>query len=103
MIVLPLRMTDDRLRRLIAVAAADSAQIIFSKHALLRMRQRRILLTQVQYVLQRGNVSESAHQDLTGHWKCTLQAKVAGDLVRVAAALMEDEAKNTVIVITVMN
>ena len=67
------------------------------------MRQRRILLTQVQYVLQRGNVSESAHQDLTGQWKCTLQAKVAGDLVRVAAALMEDEAKNTVIVITVMN
>ena len=96
-------MTDDRLRRLIAVAAADSAQIIFSKHALLRMRQRRILLTQVQYVLQRGNVSESAHQDLIGHWKCTLQAKVAGDLVRVAAALMEDEVKNTVVVITVMN
>ena len=67
------------------------------------MRQRRILLTQVQYVLQRGNVSESAHKDLTGHWKCILQAKVAGDLVRVAAALMEDEAQNTVIVITVMN
>ena len=96
-------MTDDRLRRLIAVAGGDSAQIIFSKHALLRMRQRRILLTQVQYVLQRGNVSESGHQDLSGHWKCTLQAKVAGDLVRVAAALMEDKAKNTAIVVTVMN
>ena len=101
--VVPLRMTDDRLRRLVAVAAVDSARIIFTKHALLRMRQRRILLTQVQYVLQRGLMSEPAHQDLTGNWKCTLQAKVAGDLVKVAAALIQDDAGDSIVVISVMD
>ena len=45
----------------------------------------------------------SAHQDLKGNWKCALQATVAGDLVKVAAALIEDDAGNTVVVITVMD
>lgn len=96
-------MTNDRLRRLIAATAADSSRVIFTNHARLRMRQRRILLTQVQYALQRGYVVEPAHQDLKGNWKCTLQATVAGDLVKVAAALIEDDAGNTVVVITVMD
>ena len=98
-----MRMTSDRLRRLIAVTAADSSNVIFTNHARLRLRQRRILLTQVQYALLRGHVVEPAHQDLKGNWKCTLQATVAGDLVKVAAALVEDEAGNTVVVITVMD
>lgn len=101
--VLQLRMNDHALRSRIAQLARDSTNIVIVKHARARMRKRHILFTQIQQVLLRGNVLEPAHQDVHGSWKCTLGLTVAGDAIKVAAALGEDENRNKVIVITVMN
>jgi hypothetical protein len=99
----PFRMNDASLKRKIAELAQDSFNIIIMPHAKQRMRRRGILITQVQKVLIRGNVVEPAHRDIHGCWKCTLKLTVSGDLIRVAAALGEDEHKNKVVVLTVMN
>ncbi len=96
-------MTDHALKRRIADLARDSANIIVTSHARERMRSRHILFTQIQQVLLRGAVVEPAHQDIYGCWKCTLQLTISGDAIKVAAALGEDENKNKVVVVTVMN
>ena len=69
------------------------------------MRQWRILLTQMQYALQHGFVVEPAHQDLNGNWKRTPQVtgNCGGDLLKVAAAFIEDYASSTLVVVTVMD
>ena len=100
---MPLRMTDATMKRRIAKLAQDSAKVIVTHHAKKRMRQRRVLLTQVLEVLLRGAVIEPAHQNIHGNWQCTLVKVVAGDRIRVAAALAVDEEGEAVIVITVMN
>jgi Domain of unknown function (DUF4258) len=101
--ILPFRMNDQSLQRKIAELAQDSSKVILTAHAKRRMRERHILLTQILQVLQKGCVVEHAHQDIHGHWKCTLELLVSGDLIKVAAALGENELKEKVVVITVMH
>ena len=93
-------MTDEGLRRQIAELAADSSRVVVTEgHAKPRMVERKVTLPQVLEVLRHGAVHEPAHQDLrTGDWRCTLQRRVAGDLLRVACAVHEGK----VIVVTVM-
>ncbi len=101
--IIPLAMTDHGLARKIAQIAGDSSRVVTTLHARKRMRQRRVLLTQVIKVLQGGSVVEHAHRDIHGNWKCTLEKLVAGDRIRVAVALESDDSGELVIVITVMN
>ena len=101
--IVAIGMSDARLRRLISTLAANSGNVLFSTHARKRMKERRILATQVLYVLTHGMVIEPAHQDIHGNWKCTLQATSAGEVVKVAAALTDDASGKQVVVITVMN
>ena len=101
--VLRLQMSDASLARKIAGIAQDSARVVLTFHAKKRMRQRRILLSQVLHCLRKGRVVEPAHQDIHGCWKCTLEALVSGDRVRVAAAVSQDESGELVIVVTVMH
>jgi hypothetical protein len=96
-------MNDVSLKRKIAQLAADSSRVVILPHARRRMRQRHILLTQVLHCLRSGNVIEPAHLDIKGCWKCTLEASISGDLVKVAAALDKDETGELVLVITVMH
>lgn len=96
-------MNDGSLARKIAQIAADSSRVIPAPHAKKRMRQRKILLTQVLHCLRKGKVIEPAHIDIHGCWKCTLEALISGDLIKVAAALSEDEHGECVVVITVMH
>ena len=72
-------MTDAALRRRLAEIAQDSSRVLITAHARQRMRQRRVLPTQVLHVLCHGAVVEPAHQNIRGNWQCTLQALVAGD------------------------
>ena len=67
------------------------------------MRKRHVLYTQVQQVLLRGRIVEPAHKDIYGCWKCTIQLTISGDSIKVAAVLGEDEFRNKVVVVTVMN
>jgi len=101
--VVPLEMSDRTLARKIAQVSRDSSRVALTTHAKQRMRQRRILLTQVIKVLQEGLVVEHAHRDVYGSWKCTLEKTVAGDRIKVAAALRSGDDGEMVIVITVMN
>jgi Domain of unknown function (DUF4258) len=96
-------MNDVSLRRKIAQIAADSSRVVVLPHAKQRMRKRHILLTQILCCLRRGNMIEPAHQDIKGCWKCTLEALVSGDLIKVAAALDKNESGDIVLVITVMH
>ncbi len=101
--ILPLRMNDANLKRRIAALAQDSAKVVVTTHARKRMRERRVLLTQVIEVLQKGVISGSAHQNIRGNWQCTLTKVVAGDRIDVAAAIYVDAAGELVIVITVID
>ena len=96
-------MNGQILRRRIAEVARDSSRVLFTGHARMRMRTRNVLPTQVLHVLRRGHVVEPAHRNVRGNWQCTLEAHVAGDQVRVAAAMTTDLEGEWVVVVTVMN
>jgi hypothetical protein len=101
--VIPLVMNDKTLSQRMAAVAADSSRVILTGHAKKRMRERKILFTQVLKVLQRGLVVEPAHRDIYGNWKCTLDLSIAGDHIKVVAALVGVAPRETVVVITIMN
>lgn len=96
-------MNDATLRRRIAEASADSSRMILTSHAVGQMLKRKILPTQVLQVLRKGYVVEHAHRNIKGNWQCTLEALIAGDAIRVAAALLVEPSGDSVIVITAMN
>jgi hypothetical protein len=96
-------MNDALLRRRIAEVATDSSRMILTSHASMQMRKRRIVPTQVLHVLRKGYVVEHSHRNIKGNWQCTLEALVAGDAIRVAAALVTEPAAEWVVVITAMN
>lgn len=99
--IIPLGMNDEQLRKRLAELSEDSARVQFSRHARQRMRQRKVIASQVLEVLRQGVVVEPAHRNIHGNWQCTLERRVAGDLVKVAAALYEAEG-DWVVVITVI-
>ena len=97
-------MNDETFRRQIAaVVATDSLRMIVPLHAKKQMRKRRVTDLQVLYVLRKGHVVEPAHQNIHGNWQCTLEALIAGDRIKVAAALLTEQNNKSVVVITVMN
>lgn len=101
--VVPFGMNDQMLARRIAQVAQDSSKVILMPHAKKRMRERNILWTQIIQVLRKGLVVEHAHRNIRGNWQCTLKLLVAGDEIKLAAVLQENEAGESVIVLTVMN
>lgn len=101
--VLKFQMNDVSLARKIAGIAADSSRVVPSPHAKRRMRRRKILLTQVLHCLRKGKVVEPAHLDIHGCWKCTLEALVSGDRIRVAAAVSQDDKGEYIVIVTVMH
>ena len=96
-------MTDQILRRRIAQVASDSSRVLFTRHARSRMKTRKVTPTQALHVLRSGYVVEPAHRNIRGNWQCTLEARVAGDQVRVATAMMTDADGDWIVVVTVMN
>lgn len=94
----PLRMNDATALKLLREIAQDSARIIFTRHAVQRMRQRKISPVQVMTCLQRGFVSEPVALDLHGNWKLTVSHRVAGKDFDVAVAI---DVPSRAIVITV--
>jgi hypothetical protein len=99
---IPFEMNDRLLARRIAELARDSSRVVLLPHAKRRMQKRGVSYSQVLQVLTKGVVVEPAHRDVYGYWKCTLSLLVAGDRIKVAAVLQEDQGAK-VVVITVMN
>lgn len=98
---LPFRLNDANLLRLVREIAQDTGKVFITRHAKRRMRERSITPTQVYACLRQGSVSEPAHEDIGGDWKCTLVHRHAGDEVHVAAAVRRDENGDWIAVVTV--
>lgn len=98
----PFRLNDANALKLVREIAKDSGKVIVTKHAIARMRQRRITLPQVLEVLRKGTLSEPAGLDIHGNWKITLQCKTCGENVTVAGAIdMNQSPRERVFIITV--
>lgn len=102
--VRPLKLSDASfLKRLRAIIARESQRVILTLHAKRRMAQRKINMRQVLECLRKGRISEPAHLTIQGDWKATLEHLYAGDLVKVAVAIEQQEDGDWAIVITVMD
>lgn len=86
-----------RAAAILRAAAADGGKVVFTDHALRRMRQRRILPTQVLGCLGRGRIVEGPARDLHGNWTCRVAGRAEGRSLSVAVAI---ELPDGVVVIT---
>jgi hypothetical protein len=82
-------------------AAQGKRRLVFSPHAEIQMRKRKIGRRQVLETLGSGTISEPLHQDIHGEWKCNISWRHAGLHVTVAAAFKLHESGDWVIIITV--
>lgn len=80
----------------------DSAHIVWSNHAYVRMRERDISDSQVLQVLKRGLVIANPQWSEERNWKFTMEADTAGEIVRVVLALDVDKMGLLILVITVI-
>jgi hypothetical protein len=79
-------------------AAGAPERIVWTAHAMQRMQRRGILVTQVREVFRAGWLTEGPVFDVVhGSWGCRIEARVAGDNLAVAVAIMPPDG---VIVIT---
>lgn len=100
---LPFRLSGPGALRVIREIAQDSSRVVITRHARMRMRQRRVSLPQVIQCLLKGQIAEPPAMDTYGNWVCSLRWRYAGDFLKVAAALkFEPRTGRKVIVITVM-
>ena len=98
---LPFVLNDaNYLKRLHAALKGKSP--VLSQHAKKRMKQRKITLMQIKRCLERSSVIESAHLNIQGYWQTTLGYFIAGDSIKVSAAIEQINEKDFVVVITVM-
>ncbi len=82
--------------------AVDSSQIIFTKHVLIRMKQRHITQAYVLEVLQRGVIRREPEQDIkTGDTLCRMERSIEGLQIGVVLAL-EDASATSGIVVTAL-
>lgn len=92
-----MRLSVPAARKIIRQAAADTARVSFTLHALRRMRQRKITRRQVMQCLQQGVITEEPAPDRHGNWACHVERLVAGDPTSVAVVI---EGDGSLIVIT---
>ncbi len=78
--------------------AADSGNVVFTDHALRRMRKRQVTPKTVLECLGRGVIVEGPARNLKGTWELALERMGAGRRLRVACAL---DPPGRLVVITV--
>ncbi len=98
--LLPFKLDDVGVLRLIRETAAETSRVFFVDHAKKRMRERKITPTHIYGCLRRGTVREPAFVNIRGHWQCTLTRKYAGDEITAIVALERNDDGNWIAVIT---
>ena len=83
---------------LVRELAGESGNVIFSDHALKRMRQRRVTPKMVLQCLLFGVIVEGPVLSLKGTWELAIQRMAAGERLRVALAI---DLPSRLIIITV--
>lgn len=102
---LPKKLADQSLAQQEAYVheqAKSSNNIVFTTHALKRMKERAITAQGVVEVLQRGRLKHPAERDIkTGLAVCRVERVVAGQGITVVVAL--DDENPELIVVTAIN
>lgn len=99
-VVVALDLTPVNAKKLISKIAQDSNRVFYTKHAKLRMRERKISTIQVQCCLRHGLVTENPYRDEHGNWKVRLEVLSAGESVTVVAVIDRDAEGEMILVIT---
>ncbi len=90
-----------QLQRHIRTTARDSSRVFISKHAAVRMRQRKVLDAEVYHCLQHGSILQEPEEDIkTGHLVCRMECYGASRNLAVCVAL--DDNDPSMIVVTVL-
>jgi Domain of unknown function (DUF4258) len=97
----PFKPNDRQARQWLKEAALGKRRLLFSEHAELRMRQRKIGRRQVLETLGHGTISEPLHLDIQGNWRCNISWLHAGQRVTVGAVFKLNENGEWVIIATV--
>ena len=96
--VVPLALSKASASRLIKEIGANPDNIVPVGHAMKRMVQRRITITQARRVVQAGYIDGDPWLDEHGYWRVTMRAATAGDEVTVGVAI---EWRTKLLIITV--
>lgn len=92
------RLSVPQLQRLIRNRAAESSQIVFTHHVLVRMKQRHIVRTEVMDVLRSGSIHRQPEPNtVRGSLECRMQRFVAGRELAVVVALNDLEPSLVVV------
>jgi hypothetical protein len=84
------------------VAEKDTARVIYTHHALKRMRERKITTLQVLKCLRKGQIVEGPALGIKGNWECKLSWQHAGDVINVVVAIDQDQnTGEKVLIVTV--
>ena len=76
--VKPFKPNEQQAKQWLKDAAQGKRRLLFSPHAEMRMRQRKIGRRQVLETLGHGIISEPLHQDVQGDWCCTSVGNMPG-------------------------
>ena len=83
---------------MVRAIAAETENVVLTRHALIQAAKRRINRRQIDLCIQKGTVSEGPFRNERGHWQVTLQRHAAGEEIQCAVVI---EWKARLIVVTV--
>ena len=95
-------MTPHQAKASLNDLASDGSRVFFTRHAEERMVEREITRMQVLRCLQVGNFEEEPARDARGSWAMRLRLFTAGEYIRVAVAIDQDQHGNLAVIITVI-
>lgn len=99
--VTPIRPTTKKALEWLKEAGKGARPLVFTEHAELRMKQRRIGRRQVLETLRNGTISEPLHQDARGDWRCNVSWFYAGVRLTVGVVFKINDRGEWVVVATV--
>lgn len=82
-------------------AGSGNRRLVFSDHAEVRMKQRRIGRRQILETMRNGTISEPLHKDVRGDWKCNVSWFYAGVRLTVGVVFKITTSGELVVVATV--
>lgn len=89
-------------QRFIRQAAGEARNVVFTDHALLRMRQRQISRDAAMQILRKGTLRrEPEPNQRRGTWECRMEYYIAGRHLALVAAV--DAADPAVVVVTAID
>lgn len=96
--VVPLKLSKPAAAKIIKEIGADPDRIVPVPHAKLRMKQRKISITQARRVVQAGFIDGEPWMDEHGNWRVDMRGMSAGEQITVGLAI---EWRTKLLIITV--